>query len=83
MTRADRILILLAVCAIPLLYIHIWFSGEPAELAQIRNGNNVPVIETLQPNRMLHISGPLGESIIEINNDRIRFASSPLSLIHI
>ncbi len=77
MTRADHILILLAVCAMPLLYFHLWFGEEPAGLAQIRNGNNVPVIETLQPDRMLHISGPLGESTVEVNNGRIRFASSP------
>jgi len=77
MTRADRILILLAVCAMPFLYVHLWFGDEPARFAQIRNGSNSLVIETLQPDRLLHVAGPLGESIIEVRNGRIRFASSP------
>ena len=77
MTRADQILILLAVCAMPFLYIHLWFSDEPARLVQIQNGSDTPIFETLQPDRMLRIAGPLGESIIEVSNGRIRFASSP------
>ena len=77
MTRADRILILLAVCALPFLYAHLWFGDEPARFVQIRNGSNSPVIETLQPDRILRVAGQLGDSIIEISNSRIRFVSSP------
>ena len=77
MTRADRILILLAVCAMPFLYTHLWFGDEPAGLVHIRNGSNAPLIETLHPDRTLRITGALGESIIEVSNGRIRFASSP------
>ena len=77
MTRADRILVLLAACAMPFLYIHLWFGNEPAGLVHIRNGSHEPVIETLLPDRKLRVTGVLGESVIEISNGRIRFASSP------
>ena len=77
MTRADRILILLALCAMPLVYFHLWFSDKPANYLLIQSGGNAPVTEALRPNRMLNISGPLGESIVEISNGRARFASSP------
>jgi hypothetical protein len=79
MTRADRILILLIVCILPFLYLHLWFGNEPANFVLIRSGSNEPVTETLQQDRILHLTGPLGESIIEIRNGRIRFVSSPCS----
>ena len=77
MTRADRILILLVVCALPFLYLHLWFGDEPANFLHIRNGSNDPITEILQPDRILRVAGPLGESIIEVRNGRTRFVSSP------
>jgi len=77
MTRADRILILLVLCAMPFVYYHQWFSDEPANHLLIRSDSNAPVTETLRSNRILHITGPLGDSIVEINNGRTRFVSSP------
>jgi len=76
-TRADRILILLVVCTLPFLYVHQWASGESVNFVLIQTGSSDPVTETLQQNRMLHIAGPLGESIIEIRDGRTRFVSSP------
>jgi hypothetical protein len=77
MTRADRILILLVLCTMPLVYYYLWFGDVPANYLLIRSSDNAPVTETLRPDRMLHITGPLGESIVEINNGRTRFVSSP------
>ncbi len=77
MTRADRILILLVLCTLPFVYYYLWFSHEPANYLLIRSSGHAPVTETLRPDRMLHITGPLGESIVEINNGRTRFVSSP------
>ena len=77
MTRADRILILLSVCTLPFLYLHLWLDAEPANFVLIQSGSNDPVIETLQQDRLLHITGPIGDSIIEIRNGRTRFVSSP------
>jgi len=77
MTRADRILVLLIVCTLPFLYVHYWFGNESANFVLIQSGRSDPVTETLQPNRRLHIAGPLGESVIEIRDGRTRFVSSP------
>ena len=77
MTRADRILILLVVCAMPFLYLHLWFGNGPATFVQILNGSSAPVTEPLQPDRMLRVAGALGESIIEVRNGRTRFVRSP------
>jgi hypothetical protein len=77
MTRADRILILVIVCTLPFLYVHLWFVSEPADFVLIRSSNNDPLAETLQTDRMLHVAGPLGESVIEIRDGRTRFFSSP------
>ncbi|MGB5177791.1 MAG: NusG domain II-containing protein [Gammaproteobacteria bacterium] len=77
MTRADRILILLAVCAMPFLYLHLWFHDEPANFVQILNGSSAAVTESLQPDRILSAVGRLGASIIEVRNNRVRFVSSP------
>ena len=77
MTRADRILILLVLCAMPFVYYNLWFGDEPANYLLIRSNGHVPVIETLRPDRMLQITGPLGDSNVEISNGRTRFVSSP------
>ena len=77
MTRADRTLILLILCALPFVYYYLWFGNQPASYLLIRSGGNAPVSETLRPNRVLHIPGPLGESIVETSNGRTRFLSSP------
>jgi hypothetical protein len=77
MTRADRILILLAVLALPFLYIHLWFVDEPANYVLIRNGRNTPITAALLPDRVLPVAGPLGESMIEVRDGRARFVSSP------
>ena len=77
MTRADRILILLVVCTLPILYVHQWAGSESVNSVLIQTGSSDPVTETLQPDRILHIEGPLGESVIEIRDGRTRFVSSP------
>jgi len=77
MTRADRILILLVLCTMPFVYYYLWFGHEPANYLLIRSSGNAPVTETLSTDRMLRITGPLGESIVEINYGRTRFVSSP------
>ena len=77
MTRADRILIILVVCALPFLYALIWTGNTNAGYVQIQTGNSEPVTEALSTDRTLHIHGPLGDSIITISHGRARFVSSP------
>jgi len=77
MTRADRILIFIVVSALPFLYTRMWAGNTDAGYLQIQAGNNAPITEALSPDRTLHIHGPLGDSVIEVNNGRARFVSSP------
>ena len=77
MTRADLILLLLVVCTLPFLYARAWFPDEQASYVQILAGDAEPVVEQLDPDRRLEVSGPLGNSVIEIEEARVRFLESP------
>lgn len=77
MTRADRILIIMAMCALPFLYTRLWSGSGAAGYLQIQAGTNVPLTEEMSPDRTLHIHGPLGNSVIEVSHGRARFLSSP------
>ncbi len=77
MTRADRILMLLVAGIMPLVYFHFWFNNGAANFLTIQTGHNDPVTELLTPNRRLSVTGPLGESVVEISDGRTRFVSSP------
>ena len=77
MTRADYILLLLVVCALPFLYTRIWLPGEQASYVQIQAGNAEPVAAQLSPDRKLQVHGPLGDSVIEIREAQVRFLASP------
>jgi len=77
MTRADRVLIIIVVFAMPFLYARMWTGNVNAGYLQIQAGNDEPITEELSPNRTLHIHGPLGDSIIAVSHGRARFVSSP------
>jgi len=77
MTCADRLLIILVMCALPFLYTRMWAGNVNAGYLQIQAGNNEPVTEALSPDRTLHIHGPLGDSVIAVSQGRARFVSSP------
>ena len=77
MTRADRILIIVVVCALPFLYTRLWNNSGAASYLQIQAGTDKPLTEGLSPDRTLHIHGPLGDSVIEVSHGRARFISSP------
>jgi hypothetical protein len=77
MTSTDRILIIFVVSALLVMFARLWTDDTDASYLQIQTSNNAPVTEELFPDRTLHIKGSLGESVIEINNGRARFISSP------
>lgn len=77
MTRADLILIVIVLGILPFMYIRMWTGDTEAGYIQIQAAGNPPVTEELSPDRTIHIDGPLGDSVIEINNGRTRFISSP------
>ena len=77
MTRADRLLLLLVICTLPLLYAHFWQQEGTASHLQVQAGNDVPLSAPLTADRMLHVKGPLGDSVVEVSRGRARFYSSP------
>ena len=77
MTRADRILLILVICALPFLYARLWFADEQARYIRIQAGDNKPVTAELAPDRVLRVNGPLGDSVIKIKESRARFLESP------
>jgi len=77
MTPADRLLLLIAICTLPLLYAQLWQADGPASQLRVQAGNAAPLETPLAADRILHVHGPLGDSMIEISQGRARFISSP------
>ena len=77
MTRADKILLVIVICALPFLYARLWFPDEQVRYIRIQAGAEEPVTAELDPDRILQVHGPLGDSIIEIKELQARFLSSP------
>ena len=76
-TRADIIVICAAVLVLPVLYSHFWGDGSRGEIARIQVADHEPLIIPLQRSQRYTIEGPLGSSIIEVLDGRIRFTKSP------
>ena len=77
MTRADWIVLLLAITLLPTLYLHYWGGQGPATAVRISANDQQDITLPLSDNRRLSVHGPLGDSVIEIHNGRVRFVSSP------
>ena len=76
-TRADIVVICCALMILPLLYLQFWGNGSQGETARIQVAGHKPLLISLQHPQRYTIKGPLGDSIIEVNDGRIRFVSSP------
>jgi len=77
MTRADWVVIGIAVLILPWLYTHLWGNGSKGEFARIQVGRETPQVISLQRDQHLRLQGPLGTSVIEVHDGRIRFVDSP------
>jgi hypothetical protein len=77
MTRADLILVLIAVAALCFLYSRYWVPGGDARFATVRTQDSEAEVLDLTRDRKVSVTGPLGKSVIEIRDGRIRFSGSP------
>jgi hypothetical protein len=77
MTRADYIVLIGALLLLPWLYASFWQRGGIGEEARIVGADGKEIIASLREDRELRLSGPLGTSVIEIRDGRVRFVSSP------
>ena len=72
----DWLVILASTVAVIFMFQQFW-SFEHASQLRIRQGNNIIGTYDLNQTRELHIKGPIGESIIIINQGKVRFKQSP------
>jgi len=76
-TRADIFAIAFAILLLPSLYINLWGEAAAGDSAAILIGGEEYLRVSLTEDQTITIPGKLGDSIIEIHNNSIRFVSSP------
>ena len=72
----DWLVIVISIVAVFFMFQQFW-SFEHASQLRIRQGNKIIGTYDLNQTRELHIKGPIGESIIVINQGKVRFKQSP------
>lgn len=72
----DWFVIAAAAIAVIFMFQQFW-SFAPASKLKIRQGNHIIGTYDLNQTRELHIKGALGESIISIQQGKVRFKQSP------
>lgn len=77
MTPLDWLVIASAALLLPWLYSNLWGNGSRGEFARIQVGNETPQVISLQQDQRFRFHGPLGTSVIEVHDGRIRFVESP------
>ena len=77
LTPADWIVLLLVIALLPGLYIRNWGDQGPATAVRISASGQPDITLPLTSERRISVHGPLGNSIIEIHDGRVRFVSSP------
>lgn len=78
MTKADTVTLVCAIALLPYLYLHYWgTSTAVADVAVIQSGTDNAVEIPLETDQRLNIAGPLGDTVIEVDQGRVRFVKSP------
>lgn len=72
----DWLVLGVAALAVAVLFATLWHPEHAARL-RIRSGDSVYGSYSLNQDRTLEISGPLGVSRVVIEQGRVRFLSSP------
>ena len=72
----DGLVIIISMIAVAILFNTLWL-GEAASKVQIRSGSQIFSTLSLNQQRTLEVSGPLGNTIVAIDNGRVRIVSDP------
>lgn len=72
----DYVLITMSILLIAFLFQKLW-SSSPAHQLTISQGDKVIGTYDLNQTRDLDIHGPLGTSLVSIENNKVRFKHSP------
>jgi hypothetical protein len=77
LTRADRIVVVLAAALLPGLYVLLWAPAAPADAVEVRVADREVARIPLDHDQRLKVQGLLGPSEIEVHHGRVRFLHSP------
>lgn len=77
MTLADRFVIVLAIGIVTALYAMLWQTPAAGAVVRIRHDHHIVEELSLQEARTVHIAGQLGDTVVEIKDQQVRFVSSP------
>jgi hypothetical protein len=72
----DWLVMVASLVAIIFMFLQFW-SFEHASKLKIRQGNQIIGIYDLNQTRELHIHGAIGDSLISIEQGKVRFKQSP------
>lgn len=72
----DWLMLVLGSVCVAFLAVRLW-SGELADKAVIRSGGKIFLETPLSRDRQIEVPGPLGVSLITIQNRKVRIASDP------
>ncbi len=72
----DWLVIFASFALVIFMFRQFWVFEQASQL-KIRQGNQIVGTFDLNQTRELHIKGPIGESIVFINQGKVRFKQSP------
>ena len=76
-TPADIILIVLLLALSAVWFVLVFISGKPGDVVEIRNDQGVYQVLSLDTDMQIGVPGPLGESILKIEDRQVFMKSSP------
>lgn len=74
--RGDVIIVLAGIALVGALGMYTW-SDSPARVVQIMYAGHTPVEYPAWQDREVRVTGPLGETVLQIHGSRVRVMSSP------
>lgn len=77
MTRADWIVVILALACLPAVYVYNWRTQAHAIEATIQGPQDYHRTVMLDHDQIIRVHGKLGVSVLEIRDGMIRFIKSP------
>lgn len=77
MTRADIVVVVLAIALLPWLYMSYWGDSSQGREVRILIGGKEQSVISLNRNTRFQIQGKLGPSTVEIYDGKVRFTQSP------
>ncbi|SEP75650.1 hypothetical protein SAMN05421693_10551 [Ectothiorhodospira magna] len=77
MTRADGLVILLAILLVMGSYVWLWTPATPATQVRVVAGDREIARLPLDQPRQLEVTGPAGITVVEIRDGAARCAASP------